>query len=55
MKNSTQKNAPSKKENTKAESSKGESRLKFDKDLFKRSVVYNIKTTYRKDLEVFYK
>lgn len=51
MKNSTQKNASSKKENTKAESSKGESRLKFDKDLFKRSVVYNIKTTYRKDLE----
>ncbi len=26
-------------------------RLKFDKDLFKRSVVYNIKTLYRKDME----
>ena len=26
-------------------------RSKFDKDLFKRSVVYNIKTTYRKDLD----
>ncbi len=26
-------------------------RLKFDKDLFKRSVVYNIKTTYRKDMD----
>ena len=27
------------------------SRLKFDKDLFKRSVVYNVKTLYRKDIE----
>ena len=28
-----------------------ESKLKFDKDLFKRSVEYNVKTLYRKDLE----
>ena len=27
------------------------SRLKFDKDLFKTSVVYNVKTLYRKDIE----
>ena len=26
-------------------------KLKFDKELFKRSVVYNVKTLYRKDLE----
>ena len=26
-------------------------RSKFDKDLFKRSVVYNVKTTYRKDMD----
>lgn len=30
---------------------KVEGREKFDKDLFKRSVVYNVKTLYRKDLE----
>ncbi|MBS7238800.1 MAG: glycogen/starch/alpha-glucan phosphorylase, partial [Acetatifactor sp.] len=28
-----------------------ESNLKFDKDLFKRSVVYNVRTLYRKDME----
>ena len=28
-----------------------ESSLKFDKDLFKRSVVYNVRTLYRKDME----
>ena len=26
-------------------------RSKFDKDLFKRSVVYNVKTLYRKDMD----
>ncbi len=43
MKVELQKKAPEKAEK--------ENRLKFDKELFKRSVVYNIKTTYRKDME----
>ena len=35
----------------KAVSEKNANKLKFDKDLFKRSVVYNVRTMYRKDLE----
>ena len=28
-----------------------EEKLQFDRELFKRSVVYNVKTLYRKELE----
>lgn len=34
-----------------AENKPAENKLKFDKELFKRSVVYNVKTLFRKDME----
>ena len=45
--------AAEKKVSAKAEAAAAseESNLKFDKDLFKRSVVYNVRTLYRKDME----
>ena len=39
------------KSESKAVTEKNVNKLKFDKDLFKRSVVYNVRTMYRKDLE----
>lgn len=37
--------------NKPAEKEKGKEKLKFDKELFKRSVLYNVRTQYRKELE----
>ena len=37
--------------NKPAEKEKGKEKRKFDKELFKRSVLYNIRTQYRKELE----